>query len=304
MAREDLYNLPEWGDHARWSYDVFFTDLQDINIYVEDENSEIFYEELIKRFINPDIKITKILPLKGRENVIENCRIYSDTKAALFIIDGDLIWVRGDSINNMPRLYQHDKYCIENYLFSKVALIELIFETLADKPKDVIESNLKWENIEKNILETLMELFIEFATINKVDKSIKTVKVGINDLYTSYSGTDYTVSKEKVEDLINKIRFEIVINNYLNFDNINNEYNQTRQKVIEHIASIDNKLDIVSGKHFLIPLLYKVMKKHAKSNITMSSFYLRLARHCDLSVFNHLKKAIEDTAAGIAYVKT
>lgn len=132
---DKLFFVPKWNNESLKSRGIFYRDIQDINIYVEDENSEIFYEVVFKTLINSDIKIKKIIPLNGRDNVINYSKDYCDSQPALFIIDGDLHLARGERIENMERLYEHDRYCIENFLFSLEALVEIIFETVAKKTR-------------------------------------------------------------------------------------------------------------------------------------------------------------------------
>lgn len=299
---EQLYFLPIWSDDSLKSRGLFYRDVQDINIYVEDENSEIFYDVVFKTLINSDIKIKKIIPLNGRDNVIEFSRNYTDSKPALFIIDGDLYLARGERIKDIERLYEHDRYCIENFLFSLDGLVEIIFETVAKKTKEEIINEINWQSINENIEESLIDLFIEFAIINKIDYKIKTVKIGVDDLFVSKSIKDYLISKQKVDDLIKQKRLELILRNGLNYNKISKDYNTIKASILENLEGFENKLCIISGKHFLMGILFRILKKHAVINPTMDSFKLRLAKYYNKESLSSLKKAIEDTAKGMIYV--
>lgn len=300
---KSIYSLPEWTDIQKQTYDLFFMDLQEINIYVEDENSEIFYMELFKDLLDPQINIKKILPLNGRENVIKYCEIYSEQKPAIFLIDADLYWVRGDNQNKTIRLYQHDRYCIENYLFSENAIIEIIFETVANKTKDEIKHDLLWYKVEENIKDTLIDLFIQFAIIHKFEKSVTTVKTGIKECFASHKQDEYEISKENVEKLMATKQLEIVKKSiHKNYSKQSEIYKKIKQEVIDNVDDLSEKIHIISGKHFLIHILYRIMKKHtSNAQMTMDSFKLRLARHCDKNALLPLKIAIENTVNGIDY---
>lgn len=297
--------LPVWNNNALLSLGIFYGHIQDINIYVEDENSELFYSEFFNTIIDKSIKIKKIIPLKGRKFVIEKSKEYNQEKPALFIIDADLNLAYGEKISGYDRLFEHDKYCIENYLFSEEGLTEIIYENLANKPKKDIQKDIDWKSTINNIEETLVELFIEFAIINKINKSnksIKTVKIGVTDLFYAKSKTETLICKEKTAKLIEEKRNELILNNINNYKLLSKEYNENKKKILENLSkNEENKIDIVSGKHFLIHILYKILKKYSTSQLSMDSFKLRLSKHFNPQILTKLKLAIEETARGKIY---
>lgn len=296
-------NLPFWSDIELRAIDIFVSETQDINLYVEDIDSEIFYETLIDRLLNKDIKINKIIPLNGRDNVINYCKEYTDSTPALFIIDSDLYLSRKEQLTGINRLYQHDKYCIENYLFSIHSLVELIFETIAKKTKDNIKTEIQWDSVIENIENTLFKLFIEFATINKLDKSIQTVKIGVYNLFKEYGNDKYEICEEKVNKLIEEKRNELFTKNSTNI-NIRKEYEDIKNIIEKNIKSIEDKTSIISGKHFLIYILYKIFNKYAQgAQVKMDSFKLRLAKNCEIEKLIPLKEAIYTTVQGNIYCK-
>lgn len=301
-TNKNVYLLPQWSDLDLTNKGIFYRDIQDINIYVEDENSEIFYEELFKNLIDNNIKIKKIISLNGRKNVIEFSKIYKDNKAALFIIDADLYLARGERINSIQRLYEHNRYCIENFLFSLSGLVEIIYETLASKTKEKIKEEILWDDVNNNIKNTLVNLFIEFSIIHKLDRSIQTVKIGIKDLFKSHNQSDYLICEEKVNKLIEKKKIELLMKNALKYNKLAKEYTETKKNILEKLSTLGDEIHIISGKHFLIHILFRLMKKHANSQITMESFKLRLAKHYEPEVLESLKFAIEKTVKGEIYI--
>lgn len=296
-------NLPTWSDIQLKAIDIFVSATQDINLYVEDIDSEIFYETLVERLLDRDIKINKIIPLNGRDNVINYCKEYTDSTPALFIIDSDLYLSRKEQLVGIKRLYQHDKYCIENYLFSIYSLVELIFETIAKKTKDNIRTDIKWESIIENIENTLVKLFIEFATIHKLDKSIQTVKIGVSNLFTEYGNDKYEICESKVNKLIEDKKNELFTKNTAN-SNIEKEYEDIKSTIEENIKYMEDKTSVISGKHFLIYILYKIFNKFAPgAQVKMDSFKLRLAKNCEIENLIPLKEAICETVKGSIYCK-
>jgi len=293
--------LPNWNNSSKISLGIFYSNIQDINIYVEDENSEIFYKEFFDNILDKTITIRKIISLKGRDNVIDGAKNYKQSKPALFIIDADLNLLLGERVK-LNRLFEHDKYCIENYLFSKEGLVELIYETLANQTKEDIKSNIEWEKTLINIENTLLNLFVEFAIIRKIDKSIKTVKLGVKDLFESNNQNEPIISYEKTNLLINEKINELILKNINNYNFISKQYN-TYKSIIKNNLNRENKTDFISGKHYLIQILFRLLKKHTNSQITTESFKLRLSKHFNTSEFNELKSALEQTARGNIYIE-
>lgn len=292
--------LPTWNDVELNAYDIFVSETQDINIYVEDANSEIFYGALFDSMFANKIKINKILPLNGRNNVISYCQEYNEPHAALFIIDSDLYLCKNERMIGINRLYEHDRYCIENYLFSLDGLVEIIHETIATKTKENIKSEIPWDIILDNISNTLVKLFIEFAVISKFDAGITTVKTGIKDLFTGRENDNFTICETKVTQLIEDKKKELFDKK---LDNVNEEiYASLKNNIIKNVEEIKEKIHIVSGKHYLIHILYKVFNRYApKAQVKMDSFQLRLAKNCDKVPLEPLKNAIEKTCEGKLY---
>lgn len=292
--------LPTWNDIELKVYDIFVSDTQDINIYVEDINSEVFYEALFDNIIDEKIKINKIFPLNGRDNVISYCKEYSDSHAALFIIDSDLYLSKNERTVGINRLYEHNRYCIENYLFSLDGLVEIIHDSLASKNKEIIRAEIPWDSIIDNIKNTLVKLFIEFAVISKFNAGIQTVKTGVKDLFTSKENNNFTICESKVNQLIEAKKQELFDKN---LENVNEEiYNSLKNEIIKNVEILQEEIHIVSGKHYLIHILYKVFNRYApKMQVKMDSFQLRLAKNCDTTPLDPLKNAIEITCKGKIY---
>jgi hypothetical protein len=53
--------------------DIFYTQFNDVDFYVEDINQENFYFEILKKIFS-DIKFGKIFPLGGKQNVISDAK--------------------------------------------------------------------------------------------------------------------------------------------------------------------------------------------------------------------------------------
>src|SRR4030043_246008 len=88
-------DVPRFPDRALMSRGVLYRPLQDIEIYVEDQDSEVFYSELLARLVYSEVRLNKVFALRGKQRVLEECRRFTGPARAIFIIDGDLAWVAG-----------------------------------------------------------------------------------------------------------------------------------------------------------------------------------------------------------------
>lgn len=100
----------KWPERAKAAIRKLFEPLQDVDVYIEDTNDEVFYRTLLNNVTNGQIKIARVFSLGGKTPVVNKARGHDHSaRRALFIIDGDLDWVRGDSPQNIrglhPRLW-------------------------------------------------------------------------------------------------------------------------------------------------------------------------------------------------------
>ena len=107
-----------WPKRARAAIRKLFEPLQPIDVYVEDTNDEVFYRALLNRVLDGRVHIARVFGLGGRQAVVEAAANHDHfERRALFIVDGDLEWVRGLPAPKIPYLHRHEAYCIENLLF-------------------------------------------------------------------------------------------------------------------------------------------------------------------------------------------
>lgn len=80
-----------WPKRALFAIKYLFSPLQDIDIYVEDHEDEVFYSELFKKIKPSNIRIKRVFGVGGKAALIDRAESHGwDTRPALFLIDGDL----------------------------------------------------------------------------------------------------------------------------------------------------------------------------------------------------------------------
>src|ERR1017187_592430 len=106
-----------WSRRAKVALSYLFRPLQDVDIYVENINDEVFYSELIRRIAPSHIRVVRVFPKGGRQAVLEAAQHHDfQQRRALFLVDGDFEWVRDERPPAAHGVYRVEAYCIENLL--------------------------------------------------------------------------------------------------------------------------------------------------------------------------------------------
>lgn len=279
--------IPRFPERALSSKAVLYRPLQDIDIYVEDEGGEVFYTELLNRLVGDDVRIATVVPLRGRENVIRQAQEYSVSRPALFLIDGDLHWVAGHSLPAASCLYVHPCYCVENYLFCEQAMIQIVVENSGVLSEEAAKAHLNWDALRENLMTLFVPLFIEFATAFSLCPQIKTVSRGIGCvLRNARSGSLPTIDANKVVTVREEVRSAVLKQVGSSI------YNRTRATIEAQIKVVDDPLDVVSGKDFLMPVQMFTANQVGGGKVRRKSFAFRLARHCNMQKLAALREKI------------
>src|SRR5690606_13612588 len=122
---------------------------------------------LFKRLLKNDIVINDITPLGNKDIVINRCKNEPENgRKKLFIIDGDVTIIHGQSIPQFKNLFVLDAYCIENYLIEKETAIHFIYLNCAVRPKQAIVEELDFDSWLSSYSNSFIDLFLHFALSN------------------------------------------------------------------------------------------------------------------------------------------
>ncbi len=278
---------PVFPERALTSKAVLYRPLQDIDIYVEDEGSEVFYTELLKRLVGRDARIATVVPLRGRNNVIKKAEEYSDARPALFLIDGDLHWVAGLSLPTLPHIYVHPCYCVENYLFCEDAMIQIVVENQGTIEDSEAKLALDWKTIRDRVETLLVPLFTEFAVAFALCPEIKTVSRGIGCLLRdSRKGSPPEIDEVKISTVRQEVKDEVI-------ERVGAvAYDLKRSLIAGQVKALADPIDAVSGKDFLLPVQMFEAGRVGGQKVQRKSFVFRLARHCRLDKLQTLRQKL------------
>ncbi|MGE0367304.1 MAG: DUF4435 domain-containing protein [Phycisphaerales bacterium] len=280
-----------WPARAKAAIQALFQPLQDIDIFVEDENDEVFYCALLKRLAGSKIRIARVFGLGGRTAVVAAATTGPvPGRRALYVIDGDLEWVRGEPAPAAPTLFRHEAYCIDNFLICEQAVALVVAQDTV-LSEDAAKANISLTEWIAEISDPLVELFAAYATANRLNPSARTVSAGVGVLCTA-SG------KQKPQTLATaKVRkaTEAVLQSTSGV--AGTEATQCLfEATLARAKSLPHPIDAVSGKDFLLPLLNAHIQRHG-CRVSRRALRMRLAGACQVERLAPLGSAMTAVAA-------
>jgi len=271
--------IPERNVIGNSAKSVFFEDVNDIDIYIEDTAAgyEKIFSLLFSRVFDGKYKLEKVFPLGGRRAVIDYYESQKDsvsTRPSLFIIDGDLYILTGDTQENKKGLYKFPFYCVENILIDPDAVHSILDEEDPINEKYVLINKFNYSEWLESNEESLFHLFLEYAITFKVNPSEQSVAYSVNNLVSNNSGC---IDKNKLDKRIKYLREKAI-------ESVGEvEYEKEKEIVLNNLeANSCEKIDCISGKDYLLPLFTTRMKSVVKTKIPNINFKLRLAKVCNI----------------------
>lgn len=266
----------------------FYRYYNEIDVFVEDEDDEAFYEKLLDKIVGNSVRIKRMFGVGGKVNLLEKVNEYIAKPAerkAFFIADGDF-----DRILNRPfpatsSLYVLEEYCIENFLFEEVAICNVIQEEKPNKKIKEVKSVIKLNSWLEESVNQLTPLFATFILIQKCNMGIPNVDVGLGT-FLSNSGIP-RLEKKKVERYIARVQASY--------------HARGNKKFKKEIILIEKKLGkswrrrkrYICGKDYLMPLLRFEVKRCFGRDLNLKSFRFRIMNHCRFDSLSKLGEQIK-----------
>jgi hypothetical protein len=276
-----------WPTRAFEAVVLLFRPTQDVDVYVEDAHSEGFYTELLRRLAPRRVRLQRVFPLCGRANVLARAELHDHSlRPALFLIDGDFEWVRGEPAPAVRGVLRLSAYCIENLLIDEPALVRIVAEETG-MLDEVAAEKLKFSEWVTFLRTHLVALFAELAVLNACSPDSQTIGRGLSSILTHRKRDLPTLDTRKVQTTLDEVRGQIVA--CLGRE----ESNARVSEVMARVSRLPNALCIVSGKDFLVPLALFRVRQVSGSALRTNAFKCRLMRNCGLSQFADVSAALE-----------
>ncbi len=258
---------------------IFYSDYNDINIFVEDEKKEYIYENIFERMFNNTIKIEKILPMKGKPGVEKAFQEYGSSyngKPAIYLVDGDFdLIMEKEMILNNNYIYL-EKYNIESYYLDKKAVLMYMAGKLK-KTKEEVSIIIKYSEWEKYIYDAMKELFINYMISQEVFPSEK--NVGQSPYY--YLNKDGTINANALNDYINGLKCRIT-----DYDALYESYKRKFETTLSGDAS-----RLICGK-YLLASLSNYLRVTAGVSFKQDDFVYYLASSFEIKTLDYVKERI------------
>lgn len=243
----------------------------DIEIYVEDTATPNVWVKFLRKYLPKSIRLNNVIVLGSRQNVLKACKYdqIRDGKKKLYIIDGDLDFLLGRPKPKLLHLYRLRGYCIENYLLDHDAWISAV--TIVNPKIDEVRARRQLDLagwISRNA-KNLERLFIGYAIVFEMKPQIETVGYSAHRLLKSEKSTDFCGRKVSIR-LIRL--YKEVHSNYSNKE-IRECY-----EIVRESAECINVVKYVSGKDYIFPMIYKLVKSKYGHNIREDSFKALIAQ--------------------------
>lgn len=277
---DDLQFSPE----ALSNRSLFLSQLNDINIFVEDVGKEYAYEEIFDRLFENQISVFSFFPLGGKNAVIaehsKRQMFDSEGKLNVFIVDGDFdnLWNERKIVSE--NLIYLTRYNIESYYCSTEAIIRFLRSLLRRTRNEVISlANLdSWKS---TFCVNLGKLFILFAIVNQNCPTLKNVSLGPG----KFLDKEGELIPEEYE------RYLSIVSNQVN--DISLQIEEVANRVYAQFEGEDDEkiLSIICGK-FQFESLCRMLSRRCGKNINRENFLNSLISRFDLSPLLFLKNKI------------
>lgn len=162
-----------YSSEAKATEYLFFCNLNDINIFVEDEGKEFEYETIFKRLLGKKYKIVKILGVGGKvelKKIFDEFGVNSRDNPQIkniYLSDGDFDWyIYQDEMIDSPNFIYLETYNIENYFIDKKACEKFSKGQLKCSDKEV-EIRVDFENWKNKIVSQASRLFYYYCYVKK-----------------------------------------------------------------------------------------------------------------------------------------
>jgi hypothetical protein len=255
---------------------LFYSDYNDINIFVEDEYKEFIYENIFQRMFNYQIRINKILPMKGKPGVEKAFQEYGcsyDGKPAIYLVDGDFDLVMGKEMIDSPNYIYLEKYNIESYYIDEKAVLKYMAGKMKITQKRVSEK-IEYSEWEDMAYEAMKELFINYMVAQNLFPKEKNVGLPPH----SYFYKNGYVNTEKIEEYINSLKCRIP-----DYDAKYDSYKRKFETIL-----LGDITRLVCGK-YLLASLSNYLREKANVTFKEDDFIYFLASFFDIKKLDYVK---------------
>lgn len=200
----------------------------------------------------------------------------------MYIVDGDFYILNGNDRQDLKGLFVLPRYCIENFLIDKDAIIQLAYEESIELDLDKIVTNLNFEVWLEENEKLLLELFIIYALCYKYIPNEQTIGYKVNKLCSSNVGI---VCPQKIDSRVSYLKNKLIA--HMGQDRMENEFYLIKERIKDKDIKL---LRFVSGKDYLLPLIITRLQSFIQFPHSNINLRIRLAMKSDV---DELKNVVD-----------
>lgn len=280
-------SIPAKNLNYRLAEDIFYFQFNDVSFYIEDEDQENFFFCVLKNLFS-DIKIEKIFPLNGKDNVIRESASNLGNKKKVYIVDKDFddILCR---IKTNDNLFYLERYSIENHLIESQAMVDYIISERPKLKRDEINQQFNLSTIISIIKNALNELIELHLVVQSKCPRLKNVSLN-HERFLDFNNGNFSLKNNKLnaykQEIVNELRR---IDKRLRFEA---QHKKLKKKF--KINTNDLCLKHIPGK-YLIKMIKQVIESlFGLVSRNIESFCYRIAEKCSFDSLNTLKINVEN----------
>ena len=200
-----------------------------------------------------------------------------------YLVDGDFDELLGIKHPNNRYFYRLGRYDIEAYLIEEEPVSTVAEESKPHKTAVQYKELLQLNSWISEVIDASLPLAACSALLRKL---------GAQGLATSQAIERFVVGDNNMPD---KCEIQSYISEVKTKQSVvgNAEFDRLLENMILRMGiSNPERRRWISGKHILIPLVAKLLRRHAKCNAEKESLCFRLAKNCNFSELSELRDRI------------
>jgi hypothetical protein len=266
-------DLPARSPAGMAALDVFYSDFNEVNFYVEDVEQENLYEVILRKLFSR-LKIARIFPLGGKPAVLQHATSCSNDAIKnfrVYIIDRDFDYLLGKQFKH-PNVFYLDRFCVESHLLEISALVELVIENQPRRKRPEVEATLGLDVQIPSTYRCLRPLFVLFFCAQSLDLGVKNCSLPPEAFCKpkrSWELNDAAI-----------VRYEADLKSAAQATLLDPPLVDPRSDCrLSHVARASDH-SLVSGKFVAAMLFHYVKSNYGLGSMTFESFVYRLAKNC------------------------
>lgn len=278
---DDLYDLM-YSEEASATRYLFYQDLNDINIFVEDLNMEFLYETIFKRMLKDKYNIYNITSLGGKPNVIAKFNEFgTETNGVpnIYIVDGDFDrYIYKDKIIHSPNFIYLETYNIETYFIDENACLKFAKGKLKCFDK-IVKEKVNFNYWKNRIVKESSKLFLCYCFVQTKDPTIATLS------RSHYDFLDFKTGFERNDGAFKKY--------WKSISHLSDTIEDDIRDIDKNYKKINGNdyLNLICGK-FLFTSLYCYMRNITGVNFNKDDFEWNLINDFDIKKLDYIKNQI------------